>query len=179
MKAKSASSAKSKFFASAGVAKQYSVSKHAPKMKSCAKKSAAPKKCAAKKAGSYSSSFAPRCASPPSQRISSAAAAHIAPAKRSRDSVSLLDILGALTGGSWQATDPTVKLFIDAHCKKSSALSSDAAATIAIIAILRSKFSALKKGWHMHVKRAKAYARKSIGEAKYASMKRDFKAALI
>jgi hypothetical protein len=72
-----------------------------------------------------------------------------------------------------------VKLFIDAHCKKSSALSSDAAATIAIIAILRSKFSALKKGWHMHVKRAKAHARKSIGEAKYASMKRDFKAALI
>ena len=179
MKAKSATSANSKFFASAGVAKQYSVSKHAPKMKSCAKKSAAPKKCAAKKAGSYSSSFAPRCASPPSQRISSAAAAHIAPAKRSRDSVSLLDILGALTGGSWQATDPTVKLFIDAHCKKSSALSSDAAATIAIIAILRSKFSALKKGWHMHVKRAKAHARKSIGEAKYASMKRDFKAALI
>jgi hypothetical protein len=101
-----------------------------------------------------------------------------APAKRPRESVSLLDILGALTGGSWQMADMTVKNFIQNHCKTAPALASDAAATIAIIVILRSKFSAFKKGWHVHVNRAKLI-KKSVGEALYASLKQKFRASLL
>ena len=173
--AKAKSSAPAKKCASMKSAYSAAPKKCAPAKaaKKCAPAKSA-KKCAAKK----SSTFSPYVSfsAPPSRKI---AAKVTAPTKRPRDSVSLLDILGALNGGSWRMADPTVKSFIQNYCKTASALASDAAATIAIIAILRSKFSAFKKGWHVHVNRSKAFARKSVGEAMYASLKHNFKASLL
>jgi hypothetical protein len=135
----------------------------------------APKKCAAKKSASKSSAVFVPSFSMPLKVLSSST-----PIKRARDSVSLLDILGALSGGLWRVSDPTVKMFIDNHCKSASkALVSDATVTIAVIAILRSKFSAFKKGWHVHVNRSKASARKAVGEDLYTTLKREFKASLL
>jgi hypothetical protein len=156
-----------------GIAKSACAKKAAPK------KCSAPAKCAAKKSVSTHSFTKFVRASIPDKKVAIPAAPQKLLAKRSRDSVSLLDILGALSGGSWRVSDSTVRVFIENHCKTSSTLSSDAAATIAVIVILRSKFSNFKKGWHVHVNRSKAFARKSLGEATYTSLKQNFKASLL
>lgn len=142
----------------------------------------APQKCAAKKSASkYPVAYTKtRCTIPASSAISPKGSSNRnASVKRSRDSVSLLDILGALSGGLWRVADLTVDSFIHTFCKSTSSLASDAAATIAVIVILRSKFSAFKKGWHVHVNRSKAFVRKSLGESVYASLKQSFKDSLL
>jgi Mg-chelatase subunit ChlD len=155
------------------------IAKAACSKKAAPKKCSAPAKCAAKKSVSTHSFTKCVRASLPDKKVAKPAAPQKSLAKRSRDSVSLLDILGALSGGSWRVSDATVRVFIENHCKTSSTLSSDAAATIAVIVILRSKFSNFKKGWHVHVNRSKAFARKSVGDATYTSLKQNFKASLL
>jgi hypothetical protein len=161
-----------------GVSKAKSAPKKcAPKFappKKCAPKCAPPKKCAVPKSLKSGQAFVPIFSVP--LKFSSS---HT-PVKRARDSVSLLDILGALSGGLWRVSDPIVKMFIDNFCKSASkALVSDAAVTIAIISILRSKFSSFKKGWQVHVNRSKAFARQAVGEDLYTKLKREFKASLL
>jgi hypothetical protein len=136
------------------------IAKAACAKKAAAKKCSAPAKCAAKKSLSTHGFTNFVRASLPEKTSADLAAPQKPHAKRSRESVSLLDILGALSGGSWP-------------------LSSDATATIAVIVILRSKFSNFKKGWHVHVNRSKAFARKAVGEATYTSLKQKFKASLL
>jgi hypothetical protein len=83
-----------------------------------------------------------------------------------------LDILGALERASWSLRHPAVAAFLTKHLPAAAALlTTDAHATVAVIAVLRVKFKDSKAGWCVHVKRAAQSARLSLGDSAYAALK--------